>query len=78
MLCEELKSIIHFKHILFNILTFFSSRMFEIKEEKHKHYGLHALTPSLLSQAQIGSIMVWLCCALVTGCISWNKLEPEP
>lgn len=28
--------------------------------------------------AKIGGIMVWLRGALVTGCISWNKLEPEP
>ncbi|TNN53103.1 hypothetical protein EYF80_036685 [Liparis tanakae] len=25
-----------------------------------------------------GSVMAWLRGALVTGCISWNKLEPEP
>lgn len=43
----------------------------------HKH-SLHALTPSPPPQAQIGSIMVWLRGTLVTGCISWNKLEPEP
>lgn len=29
-------------------------------------------------QAQIGSIMVWLGGILMTSCISWNKLEPEP
>lgn len=28
--------------------------------------------------AQIGIIIVWLHDALVTSCISWNKLEPEP
>ena len=43
----------------------------------HDH-SLHALTPYLPPQAKIGSIMVWLRDALVTSCISWNKLEPEP